>query len=350
MGSPSQADTVRAPAHQNPSYMLDQHPVRIWRDWHTQLMGRAILRITEQQVRDSVSMSVAMELVERALLRLAAKRAVNHPRRRVAMESRTLLHYMAAGDNDSGLVGIKVYASNPKVGAPNFVVLLFDANTAELLASIDANTLGQIRTGAASGIATRQLSRDDASRLALFGSGFQAETQLEAVSCARELTSVRVYSRNRERRESFASRMSDRLDLDIVPATSPEDAMTGADIVTTVTNSRKPVFPGHLLHPGTHINAAGSNHIMRRELDAQAIEQASLIAVDSLKQARMEAGDLTQAADEGVFRWDQTCELHDVIAGHRPGRESEDQITLFESQGLAIEDIALAEFLYMHFA
>ena len=350
MGSPSQADTVRAPAQQNPSYMLDQRPVRIWRHWHTQLMGRSILRITEQQVRDSVSMSVAMELVERALLRLAEKRAVNHPRRRVAMESRTRLHYMAAGDNDSGLVGIKVYASNPKVGAPDFIVLLFDANTAELLASIDANTLGQIRTGAASGIATRQLSRDDASRLAMFGSGFQAETQLEAVSCARELTSIRVYSRNRERRESFASRMSDRLGLDIVPATSPEEAMAGADIVTTVTNSREPVFPGRLLSPGTHINAAGSNHIMRRELDAQAVEQASLIAVDSLEQARMEAGDLAKAADEGVFCWDEACELHDVIAGHRPGRESEDQITLFESQGLAIEDIALAEFLYMHFA
>ena len=329
--------------------MLDQQPGRIWRDWHTRLMGRPILRITEQQVRDSVSMSIAMELVERALLRLAEKRAINHPRRRVAMESRTLLHYMAAGDNDSGLVGIKVYASNPRVGAPNFVVLLFDAKTAELLASIDANILGQIRTGAASGIATRQLSRDNASRLAMFGSGFQAETQLEAVSCARKLASVRVYSRNRERRESFAQRMSGRLGLDIVPATSPEEAMAGADIVTTVTNAREPVFPGHLLRPGTHINAAGSNHIMRRELDAQAVEQASLIAVDSLEQARMEAGDLVQAADEGVFCWEEACELHDVVAGHRPGRESEDQVTLFESQGLAIEDLALAEFLYMHY-
>ena len=330
--------------------MLNQSTARIDHDWHTRLMGRAILRITEQQVRDVVSMRSAMELVERALLRLAEKRAVNHPRRRVAMESRTLLHYMAAGDNESGLVGIKVYASNPRVGAPNFVVLLFDSNTAELLASIDANTLGQIRTGAASGIATRQLSRNDASRLAMFGTGFQAETQLEAVSCARKLTSVRVYSRSRERCESFARRMSDRLGLDIVPAASPEETMAGADIVTTVTNARVPVFPGRLLRPGTHINAAGSNHIMRRELDAQSVEQASLIAVDSLEQARMEAGDLTHAADEGVFCWDEACELHDILAGQRPGRESDDQVTLFESQGLALEDIALAEFLYLHYA
>ena len=309
-----------------------------------------MIRITEQQVRAAVSMSTAMEFVERALLRLAAKRAVNHPRRRVAMESRTLLHYMAGGDNESGLVGIKIYASNPRVGAPNFVVLLFDANTAKLLASIDANILGQIRTGAASGVATRCLAREDASRLALFGSGFQAETQLEAVACARELSSVRVYSRTPERRESFATRMSNRLGLSILPANSPEEALEGADIITTVTNARNPVFPGRLMRPGTHVNAAGSNHILRRELDAQTIQEASLIAVDSLEQARMEAGDLTQAADDGGFNWDHACELHEILAGNRPGRESEDQITLFESQGLAVEDIALAEFLYKHYA
>ena len=308
-----------------------------------------MIHITEKQVRESVSMPRAMDLVERNLLRLAKGRAVNHPRRRVAMESRTLLHYMAAGDNESGLVGIKVYASNPAVGAPNFVVLLFDSNTAQLLASIDANILGQIRTGAASGVATRWLAREDACRLALFGSGFQAETQLEAVACARRLASVRVFSRKPERREKFASKMSAKLGLGVEPVGTPEIAMEGADIVTTVTSSRHPVFPGKLLQPGTHINAAGSNHVKRRELDAMTVSKAGLVAVDSLEQARMEAGDLTQAANEGKFDWNDACELHSVLAGESAGRSSNDQITLFESQGLALEDIALAEHLYETF-
>lgn len=308
-----------------------------------------MIHITEKQVRESVSMPRAMELVERNLLRLAKGRAVNHPRRRVAMESRTLLHYMAAGDNESGLVGIKVYASNPAVGAPNFVVLLFDSNTAQLLASIDANILGQIRTGAASGVATRWLAREDACHLALFGSGFQAETQLEAVACARKLASVRVFSRKPERREKFASKMSVKLGLAVEAVRTPEIAMEGADIVTTVTSSRHPVFPGELLQPGTHINAAGSNHVKRRELDAMTVSKAGLVAVDSLEQARMEAGDLTQAANEGKFDWNDACELHSVLAGESAGRSSNDQITLFESQGLALEDIALAEHLYETF-
>lgn len=305
-----------------------------------------MIRVTEQQVREAVTMPEAMELVEGMLLRLAAGRAVNHPRRRVAMESRTLLHYMAGGDNDNGLVGIKVYASNPAVGAPNFEVLLFDSNTAQLLAAIEANILGQIRTGAASGVATRHLAREDASRVAIFGSGFQAETQLEAVSCARKLDRVRVFSRKPARREAFAQRMGERLGLSVAASESPEEALDGADIVITVTNSRSPVFPGRLLRPGAHINAAGSNHVMRREIDGDTVQMATLIAVDSMEQAHMEAGDLTQAAADGVFDWAEACELHEVLAGNRPGRTSAEQITLFESQGLAIEDIAMADFLY----
>ena len=308
-----------------------------------------MIRITEEQVREALSMPVAIDLVEAILLRLSDRRAVNHPRRRVVMQSRTLLHYMAGGDNENGLVGIKVYASNPAVGAPDFVVLLFDSTNAQLLASIEANILGQIRTGAASGVATRHLAREDASHLALFGSGFQAETQLEAVACARPLESVRVYSRKRERRESYARRMSKRLSLPVEAVESPEAAMEGADIVTTVTNARYPVFPGALLAPGTHINAAGSNHVLRRELDADAIRAASVIAADSVEQARMEAGDLTQAADEGALDWNDVCELHEILSGNRPGREAENQITLFESQGLAVEDVAMADYLYQNF-
>lgn len=305
-----------------------------------------MIRISEQQVRESIRMPQAIELVEQMLLRLCDGRAVNHPRHRVVMQNGTLLHYMAGGNNESGLVGIKIYASNPALGAPNFVVLLFDAHSAKLLASIDANSLGQIRTGAASGVATRCLARPDACRLALFGSGFQAETQLEAVACVRNLKSVRVYSRRPEKREAFARRMSTRLNLPVRTADSPKEALQGADMVTTITTARSPVFSGAHLLPGTHINAAGSNHARRRELDAETLRRSALVVVDSLGQARMEAGDLMQASDDGVLDWNEVCELHEVLAGTCPGRSSDQQITLFESQGLAVEDIALAGFLY----
>lgn len=310
----------------------------------------AMIRITERQVREAVTMPEAMDLVERMLRRQGTGRAVNHPRRRVVMETHTLLHYMAGGDNDAGLVGIKVYASNPAVGAPDFAVLLFDSRTAQLLASIEANALGQIRTGAASGVATRHLALPGASRVALFGSGFQAETQLEAVHCARPLSSVRVYSRRAERRSRFAERMRERLGIRIKAVDSPERCLDGADIVVTITSAKSPVFPGRLLCPGAHINAAGSNHVKRREIDGDAVAMATLVAVDSLEQARMEAGDLTQAAEEGRFDWSEACELSAILAGQAPGRTSDDQVTLFESQGLAIEDIAMAEVIYSRYA
>jgi len=160
------------------------------------------------------------------------------------------------------------------------------------------------------------------------------------------LERARVFSRKSERRQAFAERMSERLNLSVTATQSPEEALDGADIVITVTNARSPVFPGRLLRPGTHINAAGSNHVLRREIDGDAVRMASLIAVDSMEQARMEAGDLTQAEKDGVFDWSEACELHDVLAGNRTGRTSAEQITLFESQGLAVEDIAMADFLY----
>ncbi len=291
-------------------------------------------------------MPEAIDLVERVLLRQATGHAINHPRWRVAMPGGTLLHYMAGGDCDARRVGLKAYATNPRHGAPNFVVLLFDSRDAKLLAVMDAAILGQIRTGAASGVATKHLARPDAARLALFGSGFQAETQLEAVHCVRTLRDVRVYSRRRDRRERFAARMRSKLRIPVVAADSPERALDGADIVVTITNSRTPVFPGRLLAPGAHVNAAGSNHILRRELDADAVERADVVTVDSLAQARMEAGDLTQAADEGCFDWAGARELHEVLSGRADGRTSDAQVTLFESQGLAIEDIVLADLVY----
>ncbi len=308
-----------------------------------------MIHITEQQVQEVLSMSKAVELVEEVFRRLDDGRADNHPRRRVVMQNGTILHYMAGGDNRDGIVGAKVYATNRKVGA-RFVVLLFDAEAVELLAVIDANALGQIRTGAAGGVAARHLARESASRLALFGSGFQAETQLEAVAAVRSLDSVAVYSRSAEKRERFAARMNAKFAMEIRTVSSADEALDGADIVTTVTNSREPVFRGDLTAAGTHINAVGSNHVKRREIDAATVSRCDIVAVDSVEQARMEAGDLIQAAAEGNFDWDRVVKLSAVVAGSKPRRSTPQQITLFESQGLAIEDIAVARYVYRQLA
>jgi ornithine cyclodeaminase/alanine dehydrogenase-like protein (mu-crystallin family) len=304
-----------------------------------------MIHITEEQVRALLPMAKAIELVEEAFRRLAQGQAVNHPRRRIVLLNRTVLHYMAAGDSESGYLGTKVYATNPRHGA-RFVVLLFDAETTALLATIDADALGQIRTGAASGVATRHMARADARILAQIGAGYQAETQLEAVAAVREITQVRVYSRSEERRGGFAERMAATLGLPVRPVATAEEAVRDADIVTTITSARDPVIDANWLRSGAHINAAGSNHILRREIPAAAIERAAVIAVDSIEQAQLEAGDLVAAAKEGRLEGSRGRDLAEVVGGKANGRPSTDAITLFESQGLAIEDIAVAGYVY----
>ncbi len=304
-----------------------------------------MIHITEDQVREALPMTKAVELVEDGFRRLSDGRAVNQPRRRVVLDNGACLHYMAAGENEAGYLATKVYATRPRVGA-RFAVLLFDAETTELLATIDANALGQIRTGAASGVATHHMARDDATTLGMIGSGFQAETQLEAIAAVRKLKRVRVYSRSAERREAFARRMSQRLALPIEAAASAEAAISEATIVVTVTTAREPVFDSAALLPGCHINAAGSNHHRRAEIDAEAVSRAQVVAVDSLEQAQMEAGDLIAAHAAGRFGWGRAVELSAIVAGASPGRTSGEDITLFESQGLAIEDLVAAAHVY----
>lgn len=301
--------------------------------------------ITEEQVREALSMAKAVELVEESFRRLDAGGAVNHPRRRMVLENSAVLHYMAAGDNRDGLVGAKLYVTNPRVGA-RFLVVLLDAERAMLLATIDANALGQIRTGAASGVATRYLARSDAATLGLIGSGFQAEAQLEAVAAVRALRWVRVYSRSADKRAAFAERMSLRLGLAVEAVETPQRAVEESDIVVTITSARQPVLEGAWLPSGCHVNAAGSNHARRREIDATAVERSSVIAVDSLEQARMEAGDLIGAAEEERLDWQRVAELSGIVSGRVAGRRSPDEITLFESQGLAVEDLAVANYVY----
>jgi len=304
-----------------------------------------MISISEQQVREALPMAKAIELVDDCFRRMASGHIVNHPRRRVVLENRAMLHYMAAGDNERNLLATKNYVTRPGVGA-DFAVLLFDAEKAQLLAVIEANALGQIRTGAASGVATGYLSRNDARSAGVIGSGFQAETQLEAVAAVRMLDRVKVFSRTEEKRRAFAETMSVRLGLPVEAVDSAEAAVRGSEILITITNAREPVVFGEWLAPGCHINAAGSNHLRRREIDAEAVRRAAVVATDSIEQARMEAGDLAGAVEDGALDWDRVVEFSAIAAGNTKGRTSPDEITLFESQGLAAEDLAVAAYVY----
>jgi ornithine cyclodeaminase/alanine dehydrogenase len=215
-----------------------------------------------------------------------------------------------------------------------------------MVAFIRSGRLGQMRTGAASGVATKYMARADASRVGCFGTGNQAETQLEAIAAVRRLDSVHVYSRDKQRRTAFADKMSAALDLDVRAVDSPDQAVKGRDIVVTITNASEPVFDGRLLEPGTHINAAGGNLLTSRELDEVAVTRAGTIAADDIEAAKLESGDLRWPIEGALMSWDKVYEVAHIVAGLAPARRDEDEITLFESQGIALEDVAAGRLAY----
>jgi len=287
-------------------------------------------------------MEEAVAAVENAFLLLGQGRGDNKARQRPRLE-RSGLQVMAAALEGVGM-GLKAYTISER-GA-RFVVLLWAPDTGDLLAMIEADKLGQMRTGAATGVATRCLSRSDSSTVGIIGSGWQARSQLEAVCLVRPIRSSWVYSPNPEHRSAFAEDMSRKLGVPVEPVQDAESAVGQADIVVTVTKSEKPLFAGSLLRDGTHINAAGSNRSTAQELDISAIERMDLITVDHLPQAQIEAGDLIPAVDCGVLTWDHVVELADVVSGRVAGRTNERMLTLFESQGAALEDVAVARVIY----
>ena len=302
------------------------------------------LLLTEADVRAILNMPLAMELVEESFRRLADGTGISHPRRRLRLAAKGLMNYMAATDTHGGYVGLKIYTIAP--GAVRFVVPLFSGHSGELLALIEANMLGQIRTGAASGVATKFLAREDASVVGIIGTGFQARSQVEAVALARKLELVRAYGRDPERREAFAREMTAKTGIRVAAVASAEEAVRGADIVITATNAQKPVLMGKWVERGAHVNAMGINYAEKAEIDAETVERADLIAADSVEQAKIEAGDLILAFGGDAKRWEEVRELSAIVAGKAPGRTNRDQITLFKSGGIAIEDIVVAGRVY----
>ena len=303
------------------------------------------LFLNEQEVVQLLPMIECIDALDRAFAHAGAGQVDNKARSRIRMPG-GFFHFMAAADGGQGVFGYKAYPSFAGPGGSKMMVMLYDYQSGELLTCMEAGRLGQIRTGAASGLATRYMAREAAKSVAVIGSGFQARTQLEAVCAVRPIKEARVFSRRQERREDFASRSSERLGVEVRPVESAQECVEGADIVITITSAREPVALGEWLKDGAHINAAGGNHWLRREIDEAAVLRSELIVVDDLEQARIECGDLLWLEARGTFRWDMAHELRDVVAGRVPGRLSADGVTLFESMGVALEDIAAAELVY----
>ncbi len=297
------------------------------------------LLLTEADVTALLPMPLALEAVEEVFRWQGDGRLENRPRVRLRVPA-GLLHVMPAALPEAHVMGLKAYATVR--GQAKFVVLLFSAESATLLAVIEADKLGQMRTGAASGVATRYLARADADRVGCYGTGWQARSQLEAVCAVRKVREVRVYGRDPARRARFAEEMSGLLGVRVTPVEEPAAAARDASILVTVTSSRTPVLEGRWIAPGAHVNAAGSNALQRAELDVEAVRRAALVVTDSLEQARLECGDLVAPIEQGVLRWEDVHELGEVVAGRRSGRRSPDDVTLFESQGVAMEDVAVA--------
>jgi ornithine cyclodeaminase/alanine dehydrogenase-like protein (mu-crystallin family) len=251
---------------------------------------------------------------------------------------------MAAADATSGYLGLKMYTSGRE--GLRFLVPLFEAQSGDLVALIEADYLGQMRTGAASGLASRLMARADASAVGIIGTGLQARTQLQAIAAVRKIESVRAFSRTADHREKFAKDMTEHLGVAVTAVASAEEAVRNAEIVVTSTNSTAPVLEGRWLKPGMHINAIGANFPQKHELDGLAVRRCDIIAVDSREQSKIEAGDLIQMYGDDERRWDSVNELAQIVAERIPGRANPNQITLFKSNGIATEDVVVAGRIY----
>lgn len=302
------------------------------------------LHISESEVRAVLTMPMAVQAVEEISRKQATGEVVVHPRRRFELPGGGFFHYMAAADYTLGFIAMKQYTYVR--GKLRFLVPLYEMASGDLLALIEADYMGQQRTGAASGVATNYLARKNSRVAAIIGTGGQARTQLEAVAAVRKLESARAYGRDATKRDKFCSEMSAKLGIPVQSCVSASDAVRGADIVSTATTASHPVVNGADLAPGAHINAIGANHAHKRELDDEAIASADVIVVDSIEQSRQEAGDLIIAFHGDEICWTGVKKLSEVVAGKASGRTSDTEVTLFKSNGIASWDLAVAMKVY----
>jgi alanine dehydrogenase len=297
------------------------------------------LLIREDDVHGLVTMAQAVDVVEDAFRQLGRGEAFNNPRTRIKL-SGEILHVLPAAIPQMDALGLKSYTAFR--GGIRFLVTLYSAKTGELKALMQAQRIGALRTGGVAAVAIRHMSRADSTHGALFGAGVMGSAMLEGMAVARPFETIRVFDLDTERLKTFCADWSERLSIDITPAASPDEAIERADVVVTMTTAKDPVFDGRKLRDGTTVIASGSNLLQKREVDSTVIRRSGRIVVEAIDQAQSEAGDLFVPIDAGHLHWNQVHELSDILLGHVPGREGDDEINLFKSVGLGLQDMAVA--------
>jgi ornithine cyclodeaminase len=294
--------------------------------------------LSENDVKQLLTVTMALEAVESAHCDLANGLAQDTPRARTRLPQ-TVLHMLQGALPAQGVIGYKAYTTNRS--GNRFLVHLFDAASGLLEAIIEADYLGMVRTGAASAVAAKYLARPECKVAGIFGSGWQAEGHVRAICATLPLQQVKICGRQPEKLNAFCARLQEITGVEMVPMVSPEATVRGSDLIGTVTTAVSPLFDAEWLEPGMHINAAGSNALIRQELSEAAVRRCAFVCVDSVPTALAEAGDLLPLLEKGRLHSRQMVELGDVMIGRHPGRQCASEITLFESQGMAIQDLAL---------
>ena len=301
------------------------------------------LFLKDEDVAQCVTMDAMLEAIESMQRQYGDGQAHNMTRRKIIADS-GMLSVMGGGLFHQGLLGVKTYTVVK--GAYSFQVSLYDANTGELLLYTQANRLGQLRTGATTGVAVKHLANPGDATVGIIGTGGQAPTQLEALSKVRGIKKIKAYSRTQERREEFARRMTDTMGVEVSAVTSNEDAVRDCDIVLCIAATMDPVVEGAWLKDGSTLIGAGPTTWRAREVDEAVITRAGKLIVDSTEQAAIEAGDLCSAVDKGIIQWSKVHELRHVVSGAVTGRDSNDQVVYAKIMGTGVADVAAAKLAY----
>ena len=300
--------------------------------------------LSNEDVRNLLPMNECVQLTEQVFRDEAAGQAINLPRQHLPLPKG--MHRTVFGiAHGFGVYGMKTYGSDRRPNAPTrtrYLVMLYSLEDGGLEAIVEARDLGQIRTGAASGVATKFMAREDASTIGIIGSGWEARSQIAAMNEVRHISHVKTYSRTVEKRNAFASEMREIHGLDVDAVDTAEECVRDVDILITITSSDEPVLEGSWIAPGTHINGVGATGLNRRELDIETVGRADLVVVENMDQARADCGELIYAEKSGTFEWSKAVELSAVVTKEASGRPSNDSITLFDALGVGTEDLAAA--------
>lgn len=301
------------------------------------------LFLRDEDVSRAVQMDDMLGAIESMQSHFGQGEAMNLARRKI-IASGGMLSVMGGGMFHEGVLGVKTYTVVR--GTYSFQVSLYDADTGQLLCYTQANRLGQLRTGATTGIAVKHLSNADSGTLGIIGTGYQAPTQLEAVTKVRNIKRIKAYSRTQERREAFARSMSDTLGVEVEAVSNNAEAVRDCDVVVCIAATTEPVVEGDWLATGSTVIGAGPTTWRVREVDDAVISRADKIFVDSAEQARDEAGDMASAVDRGLLQWSNLVELRYAVAGMVSGRDNPDQIVYAKLMGTGIADVAAAKLAY----